>query len=32
MGANTKPENMQAMVEAAKKYGTYEQVMELNRQ
>ncbi len=31
MGANTKPENMQAMVEAAKKYGTYEQVMELNQ-
>ena len=32
MGANTKPENMLAMVEAANKYGTYEQVMELNRQ
>lgn len=31
MGANTKPENMQAMVDAAKKYGTYEQVMELNK-
>lgn len=31
MGANTKPENLQAMVDAAKKYGTYEQVMELNK-
>jgi uroporphyrinogen decarboxylase len=30
MGANTKPENMKAMIEAAKKYGTYEQVMALN--
>lgn len=30
MGANTKPENMQAMVDSAKQYGTYEQVMELN--
>lgn len=29
IGANTKPENMRAFVEAAKKYGTYENVMEL---
>ena len=31
MGRNTKPENFRAMVEAAKKYGRYEQLMELNR-
>lgn len=30
IGSNTKPENFIAMVEAAKKYGTYEKVMEMN--
>ena len=30
MGRNTKPENMEALVAAGKKYGTYEQIMELN--
>lgn len=30
MGRNTKPENVQAMVAAAKKYGTYEHIMEMN--
>lgn len=30
MGANTKCENLAAMVAAAKKYGTYEQLMEMN--
>lgn len=30
MGRNTKPENMRALVEAPKKYGTYEQIMEMN--
>lgn len=32
MGANTKPENLAAMVYAAKKYGTYDQLMQLNEQ
>jgi uroporphyrinogen decarboxylase len=31
MGRNTKHENMIAMVEAPKKYGTYDQIMEMNK-
>ena len=31
MGRNTKPENVQAMVRAAKKYGTRDRIMEMNR-
>jgi uroporphyrinogen decarboxylase len=29
MGRNTKPENMEALTAAADKYGTYEQIMEM---
>lgn len=29
MGANTLPENMIAMMESAKEYGTYDQLLEL---
>lgn len=31
MGENTKPENMRAMVEAAKKYGSYDRLCELQQ-
>ena len=31
MGENTRPENMAAMVDAAKKFGTYEQLCEMQR-
>ncbi len=30
MGRNTKPENVKAMVDAVKKYGMYEQLLEMN--
>jgi MtaA/CmuA family methyltransferase len=30
MGRNTRPENMEALVSAAKKYGRYEQIMEMS--
>lgn len=29
LGANTKPENITAMIDATKKYGSYEQLMQL---